>query len=140
MKIENWKNRHTVSGRHFSSGPALLAWHEDKNGPAGRRDAVRPARGGGEAVRFSVEHRWRGVGAPSNTSSEGRVRVGGEMVRWWNELSPAVLGGVGVAVVAGGDGEGSLQHRRDKGEENGDPKQKDTEWWRHSSKRRKRRR
>jgi hypothetical protein len=55
-----------------------------------------------------VEHRWRGVGALGNTSSEGRVQVGGAMVMWWNELGPVMLGGVGVATVAGGDGEGSL--------------------------------
>jgi hypothetical protein len=55
-----------------------------------------------------VEHRWRGVGAPGNTSSEGRVRVGGAMMMWRNELGPAVLRGVGVAAVAGSDGEDSL--------------------------------
>jgi hypothetical protein len=62
-----------------------------------------------------VEHRWRGVGTPGNTLSEGTVRVGGAMARWWDELSPVVLGGVGVGAVVGGDGEGSLQHRGVKG-------------------------
>jgi hypothetical protein len=87
-----------------------------------------------------VEHWRRGVGAPGNTSSEGKVRVGGAMVRWRYKLSLVVLGGVGVATVAGGDEEGSLQHRGVKGEENGGPKWKDTEWWRFSSERRKRQR
>jgi hypothetical protein len=46
------------------------------------------------------------VGTPGNTLSEGRVRVGGAMARWWDELG---------LVVLGGDGEGSLQHRGVKG-------------------------
>jgi hypothetical protein len=85
-----------------------------------------------------VEHWWRGVGAPGNTSSEGRMLVGGVIVRWRNELGPAVLGGVGVAAVVGDDGEGSLQHRGVKGEENSGSKWKDTEWWQRSPERRKR--
>jgi hypothetical protein len=102
--MENQKNRHTMLSWHFSSGPALLAWPEDKNGPcgpAGRRGSWRLA-GGREAARFSVEHRWRGVGAPGNNSAKGRVRVGWVTTRWRNEL--------GKATVVGGDGEGSLQH------------------------------
>jgi hypothetical protein len=78
------------------------------------------------------------VGAPGTTSSEGRVQVGEVMVRWWNELGPVVLGGIGVATVADNDGGGSLQHRGVKGEENGSPKWKDTEWWWCSPERRKR--
>jgi hypothetical protein len=50
---------------------------------------------------------------------EGWVQVGGVMATWQNELGPVVLGGVGVAAVAGGDGEGSLQHQGVKREENG---------------------
>jgi hypothetical protein len=48
------------------------------------------------------------VGVPGNTSLEGRVWVDRAMMRWRNEPSSAVLGGVGVAVVVGGDREGSL--------------------------------
>jgi hypothetical protein len=59
------------------------------------------------------------VRAPGNTSMEGWVQVGGVMATWQNELGPVVLGGVGVAAVAGGDGEGSLQHQGVKREENG---------------------
>jgi hypothetical protein len=38
------------------------------------------------------------------------VRVGRVTVRWQNELSLMVPGGVGVAAVLDNDGEGSLQH------------------------------
>jgi hypothetical protein len=38
----------------------------------------------------------------------GEGRVGGAMMMWRNELGPAVLRGVGVAAVAGSDGEDSL--------------------------------
>jgi hypothetical protein len=90
-------------------------------------------------AKFSAEHRGRGVRAPGNTSSEGRVQVSRVMVRWWNELGLAMLSSIGVATVVGGDKECSLQHQGVKAEENDGPKLNDTKWWWCSPERRKRR-
>jgi hypothetical protein len=62
----------------------------------------------------------------------------GVMVGRLSELGLAVFGSVGVAAVAGGDGEVFLQHWGVKGVENCGPKWKYMEWWWCSPVRRKR--
>jgi hypothetical protein len=74
---------------------AQLAWSNGQSGLAGpclehgaRRHGGTRAADAVVVVRWwgsQVEHRWRRVGTPGNTSSKGRVRVGGAMVRWQNE-------------------------------------------------------
>jgi hypothetical protein len=103
MKMKNQKKKlpHSAGlafqseARHYWSRPKTNMARVTLSGGTARctQRAVttRVARlaGGREDARFLVEHRWRGVGASSNTSSEGRVWVGGATTRWQNELDPA---------------------------------------------------